>query len=973
MLTIPVVLHCMNQPPVRHWIHLSFLLWIFSACSQESSVVLFCNNMVNKDALNGYCMPSVVVEDLTYESDVLFESEEFLHLVGFQSGGVITSADIYNAVERFVKKNKFLTIKMNIFIAEDGVRLHFVFEGMWTFRKVKIHHVYQKKHLLARVYLMERGELFDEAKHDHSVANIKKLLTDRGYLDHQVTSEFEYDHRTKEVVVHITVKKGRSYGFGSLAIDIACDQDVNQDADDLSRTLRRKFLQPLSAQTFTKKLLNKHVKLLKNYLAKKGFLYSSFEMQEHIDHKHRVVDLSIKCTIHQKREIVFFGNRFFSKKELLDKILDFGQSVWLLPASLLAEEVVREYKNKGFLGVEVTTQEEKERSFFIIKEGQRVHLVDVEIKNAPHIDLASVKKQCFSSLLKNSYYDAQLCDEAVALLRQFYIDQGFLTVVIVDYKTIATDGDNKHHLVITVDEGAKKYIKEVTVEGYPELSMDNAFTMYTNKNEPLLFQVKLLEHQRNWLLKYFQSLGYANPRLKPTIDSHDNEVTIAWTVDAGEKVCFGKTIIQGSSSFPFSSIKHFLAYEEGELWDQAKIKQSFMALKDLEIFETIHFLPDYTAPTEKKPIYATLHLDDRYEIRTRAGLELQHVRKYQTFSGLTYKLGGTALIKNPTNAADQLRFDCDFARSHREIVGKYRRPWLTKHPFFTTFQVYSIMYDQPGFRVDSSINDVYTVLQNGFLVQIQKKTDHIDWGWNNGCEWMKLHIGADEEHLSFAHAIDFEPRLIDKMVPFFFTEPTIVLERIDNALNPTQGGIGLFSFKAMIPLMHKYKDSLFFKILFEQSVFAPIRSVVAALRFRCGHIFYREFSGIMPSERFYLGGSHSLRGYEADLAPPLGVFVDDDGKHHVVPKGGRTMVNMNAELRFPIWRKIGGVIFQDLGALSGTMFADFRTQDLLAATGFGLRIFTPLGPLRFDIGWRWRKQLPIERSFAWFLTFGQAF
>jgi len=62
-----------------------------------------------------------------------------------------------------------------------------------------------------------------------------------------------------------------------------------------------------------------------------------------------------------------------------------------------------------------------------------------------------------------------------------------------------------------------------------------------------------------------------------------------------------------------------------------------------------------------------------------------------------------------------------------------------------------------------------------------------------------------------------------------------------------------------------------------------------------------------------------------------------------------------------------------LGALSGTMFANFKPQDILASTGFGVRIFTPLGPLRFDIGWKWRKQIPSERSFAWFLTFGQAF
>ncbi len=968
----------MNQSPLRHLIVLFFLFYfsIELQANVSKNWTVFSNNTIDKEAIKDCCghdaLRDGLIQKVTFESDVVFDQEEFSHLLGFNVGDAIQHEDICSALERFAKKNKFCVIKLIAHAYDTGIHFHFVFESIWTFKKIKIHHVYQGKHLLTQLYLMERGDQFDESKHAHSLIKIQDFLMHNGYLDRSVTSFLEYDQQTKEVVAHIAIKKGKRYTFGSIDLEVTCDEGVGQESDDIRMLVRKKIVQTLSSQTFTKELLNKQMRALKDYLAKKGFLHSALEIEENIDHHHALVHVTLKFTIHQKREIVFFGHRFFSKKQLLDKILAFGQSVWLLPASLLAEEIVREYKNKGFLNVEVIAQEEKERSFFVIKEGPRAIIKRVEIKNSPNADHAMIIKHCFGTLLKHKYYDAQLCEEALSAMHHFYTDCGFIAFTVVDHECVAADRMHEYILVITVDEGSKKYIADVIVEGYPELSQQYPFKRADFINKDVVFDVKIVENQRAWLIKHFQSRGHMHPRLKPMIESVGDKITIKWIVEPGEKVRFGKTIVQGSSSFPFSYINHFLFYEEGQLWDQANIKRSFRALKDLEIFETIHFLPDYSDKSEEKAILLKLHLDDRYEIRTRAGLELQHVRKYQTFSGVTYKLGGTALIKNPTNAGDQLRFDCDFARSHREIVGKYRRPWLTRRPFFTILQVYSIVYDQPGFRVNSNVNDVYTLIQNGFFVGLQQKSQHFDLGWNNGCEWMKLHI-KDEQKLSFAHAIEFEPRLIDKTVPFFFTEPTIMIERLDNALNPTQGGVGLLSLKMMIPLLKKYKDSFFLKVLFEQSIFVPLSCVVAALRVRCGHIFYREFSGIMPSERFYLGGSHSLRGYEADLAPPLGVFVDDEGKHRVVPRGGRTMVNVNLELRFPVWRKIGGVVFQDLGALSGTMFADFKTQDLLAATGFGLRIFTPLGPLRFDIGWRWRKQLPIERSFAWFLTFGQAF
>lgn len=86
------------------------------------------------------------------------------------------------------------------------------------------------------------------------------------------------------------------------------------------------------------------------------------------------------------------------------------------------------------------------------------------------------------------------------------------------------------------------------------------------------------------------------------------------------------------------------------------------------------------------------------------------------------------------------------------------------------------------------------------------------------------------------------------------------------------------------------------------------------------------------------------------------------------------MVNVNVEVRFPLFNNVGGVVFQDLGALSGdNVLKDFSRKTLVAGTGFGLRYVTPIGPVRFDFAWKWHKTHPSEPRYAWFLALGQAF
>lgn len=92
-------------------------------------------------------------------------------------------------------------------------------------------------------------------------------------------------------------------------------------------------------------------------------------------------------------------------------------------------------------------------------------------------------------------------------------------------------------------------------------------------------------------------------------------------------------------------------------------------------------------------------------------------------------------------------------------------------------------------------------------------------------------------------------------------------------------------------------------------------------------------------EQFFLGGAESLRGYREDRF------------------WGQNVVLGSVELRQPIARGLNGVLFMDIGTAWGGPFRDVNilgfTQSsfqLHGALGMGIRVRTPIGPLRLDFG-----------------------
>jgi outer membrane protein assembly factor BamA len=135
-----------------------------------------------------------------------------------------------------------------------------------------------------------------------------------------------------------------------------------------------------------------------------------------------------------------------------------------------------------------------------------------------------------------------------------------------------------------------------------------------------------------------------------------------------------------------------------------------------------------------------------------------------------------------------------------------------------------------------------------------------------------------------------------------------------------------------------------------------------------------------PRKKFFAGGSQSVRGFgEAQLGPRILTVPPDvlaeagceigttsavcdhnllndrtllaDTSFAARPLGGNVLVEGSAELRFPIFRNLGGAIFMDAALVGERGLGDLKQSTIAVAPGFGFRYASLAGPIRIDLGY----------------------
>ena len=154
---------------------------------------------------------------------------------------------------------------------------------------------------------------------------------------------------------------------------------------------------------------------------------------------------------------------------------------------------------------------------------------------------------------------------------------------------------------------------------------------------------------------------------------------------------------------------------------------------------------------------------------------------------------------------------------------------------------------------------------------------------------------------------------------------------------------------------------------------APPGRTVLAGKLMAGVAGGTVWYNLPPDERFYAGGSGTVRGYRYQSVGPQFTATDPVTGLTVptgIPQGGTSIQVLDLELRQRIGTNFGFVVFADGGGVSQS--AKPFTGIFRVGVGAGVRYYTSIGPIRFDVAVPTKRRANDDR-FEVYIGLGQAF
>ena len=436
------------------------------------------------------------------------------------------------------------------------------------------------------------------------------------------------------------------------------------------------------------------------------------------------------------------------------------------------------------------------------------------------------------------------------------------------------------------------------------------------------------------LIRRLKNIGYPFAEVsdrRVRIDFATKSARIVTTIDDGGFRTFGPLRIEGEKRVQEGFVQNFVPWAQGAPFDVRKVSSFDQKLESLELFQSVRveYKAEDAGADTRQPM--TLIVKERKHRSIGLGVN------YSTNEGA----GGRILWENRNLFGRGERFSVEAGGTQlrQGIDATYRQP-----EFGRSDQVLIL-----GSGLQREDSDAFDELSGTISAAIERRISP------------RLTLTGTTE----AEFADIEDSFGNSQSQLLAFPLQARWDSTDNLLDPKKG---VRASGRLVPHIGSNQGLLTF-VSFDTTAstyqsFGAAKRFTLAGRARISVAAGERTEDIPANRRFYSGGAGSIRGFDFRDVGPL----DGGGD----PIGGRSRLELGLELRTKITRDIGLVPFIEGGNVYDAAYPDFDGE-LRWGAGLGLRYFTAIGPLRFDIATPLNPRDGIDGTIEFYISLGQAF
>lgn len=606
------------------------------------------------------------------------------------------------------------------------------------------------------------------------------------------------------------------------------------------------------------------------------------------------------------------------------------------------ENVKHLYEKKGFSEAKVDSQLDVNPDTnqailrVIIDEGQKVRVIDIKFTGNDSLKAGDIakklktKKKTFWGWFHSGYLKEEELTEDIERVKAYYDENGFSDAEVSTDVQPADNGGGVT-LIFNIKEGKKYIVGSITMKGNSVLNEGEVFkVLLMTQNKPFSRRGLRLD-VANIQDLYFEK-GYLAAQIlsESLYNETTDRVDVNYAITENELTYVDQVRVQGNSKTKDIVIRRELRAYPGESFSGAKLKRSKERLYNLGFFEDVRFDTEPGSQSNSRDLVVSVKETKTGEFSFGGGYS--SIDNVIGFVQVRQKNFDWQNTKTWTGAGQDfgLRFEIGSVRQNAEL--SFTEPWAFGYPYSFGFDVYRRDFDRSG-----SSGYFFDQRKTGFDLRLGKEFTDYDKGLLV-YRLEEVRISDIREDASSALKAEEGTNTTSSMAL------TLTHDERDNIYNATRGY--MVSGTAEVAGGPFGADRDFYKFTGVGSTyFKHFDQNVLELKIRGGMAdAYSDSPNVPIYERFFLGGANTVRGYRERRIGPRDVSNKE-------PIGGESYWVVNLEETFPIFPEIiKGAIFFDTGNVYEKI-EDFGDGSVFSGFGAGVRIKTPIGPVKLDAGY----------------------